>query len=48
LLQRPDVEEPDSAEMLNDGVGLELSLTEQIRLVLADMIRPELVGGRLK
>ena len=43
LLQRPDVEEADSAEMLDNGVGLELPFAEQIRLVLADVIRPELV-----
>src|SRR3984885_4067502 len=43
LLQRPDVEETDSAQMLDDGVGLKLSFAEQIRLVLADVIRPELI-----
>ena len=30
--------------MLDNGVGLKLSFAEQIRLVLADVIRPELVG----
>ena len=44
LLQRPDIEEPDPAQVLDDGVGLKLSFAEQIRLVLADVIRPELVG----
>ena len=44
LLQRPDVEEPDPAQVLDDGVGLKLSFAEQIRLVLANVIRPELVG----
>jgi hypothetical protein len=44
LFQRPDVEEPDAAEMLDDGVGLQLSFVEEIRLILADVIRPELVG----
>jgi hypothetical protein len=44
LFQRPDVEEPDAAEMLDDGVGLQLSFAEEIRLILADVIRPELVG----
>ena len=44
LFQRPDVEEPDSAEMLDNRVRLELSFAEQIGLVLADVIRPELVG----
>ena len=44
LLQRPDVEETDSAEMLDNSVGLELPFAEQIGLVLADVIRPELVG----
>jgi len=36
LLQGLDIEEPDSAEMLDNGVGLELSFAEQISLVLAD------------
>src|SRR2546422_8188908 len=44
LLQRPDVEEADSAEVLDNGVGVVLPFTEQIRLVLADVIRPKLVG----
>ena len=43
LLQRPDVEEPDPAQVLDDGVGLKPSFAEQIRLVLADVIRSELV-----
>src|SRR5215470_4582433 len=44
LLERLDVEESDSAEMLDHRVGVELSFAEQIRLILADMIRPQLVG----
>ena len=48
LLQRPDVEEPDSAQVLDDGVGLKLPFAEQIRLVLADVIRPELVGTTIE
>src|ERR1039457_4889277 len=44
LLQRLDVEETDPAEMLNDRIGLELSLAEKIRLIVTNMIRPELVG----
>src|SRR5204863_8484280 len=44
LLQRLDIEEPNSAEMLDYGVGLELSFSEQIRLVLANVVRSELVG----
>jgi len=44
LLQSLDVEETDSAEMLDNGVGLKLSFAEQIRLVMADVVRPELVG----
>jgi hypothetical protein len=37
------VEETNSTEMLDDGVGLEPSLAEQVCLVLADVIRAELV-----
>src|SRR5882724_355840 len=44
LLQRPDVEEADSAEMLDNGVGVILPFAEQICLVLADVIRSKLVG----
>jgi hypothetical protein len=35
-----DVEETDCAEMLDNGVGLELPFAEQIGVVLADVIRP--------
>jgi hypothetical protein len=31
--------------MLNNRVGLEFPLAEQIRLVFADLIRPELIGA---
>src|SRR5260370_27804475 len=45
LLQRLDIEEPDSPQMLDNGVELELSFAEQIRLVLAAVLRPDLVTG---
>jgi hypothetical protein len=48
LLQRPDVEETDPTQVLDNGVGLKLSFAEQICLVLADVIRPELVGGTIE
>src|SRR6266849_3385112 len=48
LLQRFDIEESDSAEMLDNGVGLELPFAEQIRLILADVIRTQLVGRALE
>jgi len=48
LLQRPDVEEADPSKMLDNGVGVELPFTEQIRLILADVIRPELVGTTIE
>ena len=34
--------------MLDNGVGLELSFAEQIRLVLADVIWPELVRSAVE
>src|SRR5579863_8342054 len=42
LLQHLDVEEPQSAKPLDYGVGAELQLAEQHRLVLANMLRAEL------
>ena len=48
LLQCPDVEEANSAEMLDNSIGLKLLSAEQIRLVLADVIRPELVGRTME
>ena len=44
LLERLDVEETDSAEMLDHGVAVEFSFPEQIRLIPANVIRPQLVG----
>jgi hypothetical protein len=44
LLQRLDIEETNSAEMLDNRVGVELSFAEQIRLVLSDVVWSELVG----
>jgi hypothetical protein len=48
LLEWPDVEEADSAEVLDDSVGVILPFEEQIRLVLADVFRPSWSGERLK
>src|SRR6266568_8196283 len=48
LFQRFDIEESDSAEMMDNGVGLELPFAEQIRLILADVIRTQLVGIALE
>src|SRR6478672_3833899 len=48
LLQYLDIEEPESSQTLNDGVRVELQLAEQHRLILADMLRTELIRTSMK
>jgi hypothetical protein len=44
LPQRLDIEEPQCAEPLGHAVRGELSFAEQIRLILTNVIRAELIG----
>jgi hypothetical protein len=45
LLESLDVEEAQGREPLGDGVGSQLELLEQRDLVLANVIRTQLIGG---
>src|SRR5271166_6497934 len=48
LLHRLDEEEPQRGQPLRDGMCGEFPLAEQIRLVLTDVLRTELVGRTLE
>ena len=46
--ERLDVEEPQGGEPLRHGVGGELALRDQVRLIGADLIQPQLRGRALE
>jgi hypothetical protein len=43
-----NIEEPQSRESQDDGVGAELEPGEQSRLILAYVLRAELIGPAMK